>query len=334
MKKLLNDPAEFVEQTLDGLLAAHPDQFSRVPGHPQVLVRTGSPVQGKVTIITGGGSGHLPVFLGYVGEGLADGVAVGNVFASPSSEQIVAAARAAHGGSGCLFLYGNYMGDSMNFALAADELREEGIRVEEVRVSDDVASAPKENWQRRRAVAGLVFAYKIAGAAAQAGLGLDEVKAVAEDAVSRIRSMGVALTPCIVPSVGKPTFTIGDGEMEVGMGIHGEPGVARVPLETAADVANRLVQGILADGKLHRGDDVAVLVNGLGATPREELYILYRTIDALLKAEGLQVRRVYIGEYATSMEMAGASLTLFQLDARMERYLSAPAHSHLVPDLT
>ncbi|MDA8218488.1 MAG: dihydroxyacetone kinase subunit DhaK [Dehalococcoidales bacterium] len=327
MKKIINDPANFVDDTLEGILAAHPDKLRMAGDEKRAIVRADAPVQGKVAIATGGGSGHLPVFLGYVGRGLADGVAVGNVFASPSTRQMLAVTHAIHGGKGVLYLYGNYQGDTMNFDTAAEMADMDDIRVETVLVTDDVASAPPERWQTRRGVAGLLFAYKIAGAKAEESADLAAIKAAAEEAVANTRSMGVALSPCTVPEAGRPTFTIGEDEMEIGMGIHGEPGVRRGKLQSADEIAEQLTQAVLADLPFRAGDEVGVLVNGLGATPKEELYILYRKIKSLLDEAGVRVHRPYIGEYATSLEMAGASLSLLRLDDERKRLLDAPADS-------
>ncbi len=326
MKKIINEPMAFVDEMLEGILLAHSDQL-KATGDPRALVRADAPVAGKVAILTGGGSGHLPVFLGYVGQGLADGCSVGNVFSSPSAETMYEATLAAHGGAGCLYLYGNYSGDTMNFDMAAEMAAMEDIRVETVLVSDDVASAPRSQWQRRRGVAGLVFAYKVAGASAQEGASLDEVVAVTRRAVAQTCSMGVALSPCTVPAAGVPTFTIGADEMEIGMGIHGEAGVHRGKLESADQIAERLARAVLDDLPFTRGDRVAALVNGLGATPPEELYVLYRRVRQILEAEGIAVHRSYVGEYATSLEMAGASLTLLRLDDELARLIDAPAKS-------
>jgi dihydroxyacetone kinase-like protein len=284
-------------------------------------------VQGKVAILTGGGSGHLPVFLGYVGVGLADGCAVGNVFSSPSAETMYEATLATHGGAGALYLYGNYSGDVMNFDMAAEMADMDGVRVQTVLVADDVASAPRAEWQKRRGVAGLFFAYKIAGAKAEQGADLDEVVRVTHAAVASTSSMGVALSPCTVPAAGVPTFTIGEDEMEIGMGIHGEAGVRRGKLEPADRIAEQLARAAIDDQPIRRGDSVAVLINGLGATPREELYLLYRRVRQILDGEGIAVHRNYIGEYATSLEMAGASLSLLKLDDELTRLLDAPASS-------
>ncbi len=326
MKKIINEPMAFVDEMLEGILAAYPTQL-RATEDPRAIVRADAPVAGKVAILTGGGSGHLPVFLGYVGQGLADGVSVGNVFSSPSAETMYSATLATHGGAGCLYLYGHYSGDVMNFDMAAEMADMEGIRVETVLVADDVASAPRSNWPHRRGVAGLFLAYKVAGAMAATGADLDAVVRVTRRAVERTASMGVALTPCILPAAGRPTFTLGDDEMEIGMGIHGEAGVHRGKLESADRIADRLCGDVVADLGLHRGDRVVVLVNGSGATPPEELYVLYRRVRQLLDAAGIGVHRSYVGEYATSLEMAGASLSLLQVDDELAQLIDAPARS-------
>ena len=327
MKKILNDPRDFVDEMLDGIVKAHPADLKRAGGDARALVRADAPVKGKVAIATGGGSGHLPVFLGYVGKGLLDGVAVGNVFASPSAQTMYNVTKAIDGGKGVLYLYGNYGGDVMNFDMAAELSDLDGIRVETVLVTDDVASAPKGEEDRRRGVAGLFYAYKIAGAKADIGADLDEVVAVTRKALANTRSMGVALSPCIIPEVGRPGFQIGPDEMEIGMGIHGEPGIERGKLKTADEIAETIMEAILADGPYARGDEVSVLVNGLGATPLEELYIVYRRVDAILLENGIKVYRNYVGEFATSMEMAGMSITLVKLDEELKRLLDAPAYS-------
>lgn len=326
MKKILNDPQNFVYEMLEGLLKAHPKQLAYAD-ELHAIVRADAPVQGKVGLATGGGSGHLPVFLGYVGKGMLDGCAVGDVFQSPSAEQMLAVTRRIHGGKGVVYIYGNYGGDVMNFDMAAELADLEGIPVKTVLVKDDVASAPPEEAHRRRGVAGMVFAFKIAGAKADQGGSLDEVVAVTEKALANTRTMGVALSPCTVPVVGKPTFTIGEGEMEIGMGIHGEPGMKREKLQTADQIAERMTQAILEDLRPQAGDRLAVMVNGLGATPLEELYILYRQVHDILTGRGLTIHRAYIGEFATSMEMAGASLTFFKLDDELAALLDAPAQT-------
>jgi dihydroxyacetone kinase len=326
MQKLINSPDDFVDEVLEGILAAHPDYLRRA-GNPRAIVRADAPIAGKVAIATGGGSGHLPVFMGYVGRGLADGAAVGNVFASPSAEEMLAVTRAVDGGAGVLFLYGNYGGDVINFGLAAELALGEGIEVDTVLAADDVASAPKGEEARRRGIAGIFFLYKIAGASAAEGASLADVKAVTARAADNLRSMGVALSPATVPAAGRPTFELPEGEMEIGMGIHGEPGVERGPLRSADEVADQLIGAIVDDLHLAGDQRVDVLVNGLGGTPVEELYLLFRRTAQRLTQLGAVVRRAWVGEYATSLEMAGASVSVLRLDDELERLLDAPAES-------
>jgi dihydroxyacetone kinase len=327
MRKFINDPDAFVDEVLDGLVLSLPGRLRRLEDEPRAVVRADGDFQGRVTIATGGGSGHLPVFVGYVGRGLLDGCAVGNVFASPSADQMLAVTRAIDGGRGVLYLYGNYGGDRLNFDLAAELAGAEGIRVETVLARDDVASAPPERAGERRGIAGIFFGYKVAGGCAAAGEDLDAVAAAAEHALSRTRSMGVALSPCVLPAVGRPNFELPDGEMEIGMGIHGEPGVRRGPLLSADEIADDLVGRILEDLAAPAGAELAVLVNGLGATPPEELLILYRHAHVRLVDEGYRVERAYVGEYATSLEMAGASISLLHLDPALTGFLDAAAEA-------
>jgi dihydroxyacetone kinase len=262
-----------------------------------------------------------------VGRGLLDGCAVGNVFASPSAEVMLDVTKAIHGGAGVLYIYGNYGGDVMNFDMATELASMEDIEVRTVLVAEDVASAPAAEASRRRGVAGMVFAFKIAGAAAEGGASLDEVERLTRHALANTRTMGVALGPCTVPAAGVPTFTIGDDEMEIGMGIHGERGVRRGKLEPADVIADRLLEAVTAELDLDSTSRVAVLVNGLGATPLEELYILYRRVHQQLAKRGVTVYRPYVGEFATSMEMVGASLTILRLDDELVPLLDAPAES-------
>jgi dihydroxyacetone kinase len=325
VQKLLNDPAAFVDEATAGILRAHPEALRLAA--ERAIVRADAPVHGKVAIATGGGSGHLPLFLGYVGSGLADGAAIGNVFSSPSAEQMLSVTREINGGAGVLYLYGNYGGDVMNFDLAAELAAAEGIEVTTILGTDDVASAPRGEESRRRGVAGIVFLYKVAGARAAEGGSLVEVAAVTRRAAANVRTMGVGLAPCIIPAAGSPTFELDAGEMEIGIGIHGEPGIRRGGLEPADRVADYLVTALLADLPFRPGDEVAVLVNGLGATPEEELYILYRRVDELLRESDVTVHRVWVGEFATSLEMAGASLSLLRLDEELKRLIDAPARS-------
>jgi len=327
VKKLINDPNAFVDEMLEGLLAAHPDQLRSVSPDNRALVRADAPVAGHVGIVTGGGSGHLPVFLGYVGVGLCSGVAVGNVFSSPSMDQILAATRGVAAGEGVLYLFGNYGGDVMNFELAGELAAMEGIETATVLVADDVASAPADRAADRRGVAGMVLAWKCAGAAAERGDSLAQVADAARHALANTRSMGVGLSPTIIPAAGKPTFELADGEMELGIGIHGEPGVRRAALGTANEIADEILAAILADLALTRGDRVVVMINGLGATPLEELYILFRRVRMTLDGIGVIVHRPLVGEFATSLEMAGASITVMRLDDRLTQLIDAPARS-------
>lgn len=331
MKKLINDPHAVVDETISGILKAYPSHLRSAPGSRRALVRADAPVSGRVSIITGGGSGHLPLFLGYVGPGLLDAVAIGNVFSSPSADDMLAAIKEVDGGAGVLCLFGNYGGDRMNFELAAGMAREEGTHVELSIAADDVASAPRTEKSRRRGIAGIFFAYKIAGAKADSGASLSEVKAAVDAAIERTCTIGVALSPCTIPAVGEPNFTIGEDEMELGMGIHGEPGIERTKIKKAAEVADLMAQRLIDDLPFAAGDHVAALVNGLGATPMEELFILYDRFHDFLEARGIVVDRVYVGEYATSMEMAGASFSLLRLTDEFTTLLDAPAFSPFLP---
>jgi dihydroxyacetone kinase-like protein len=325
MKKLLNAPSAYVDETLDGLVLAHPEIYARP--ERRVLARAGGVAKGKVGIVTGGGSGHLPVFGGYVGKGLLDAAAIGEVFASPPAETMAAAMRQANGGAGVLRLYGNYGGDSMNFDMAGEMIElEDGIVSTSVKLADDVASAKPEEKEKRRGVAGMVYAFKIAGARAEEKADLGQVTETARQAAEAVRSIGVALTPVTVPQAGKPTFTIGDDEIEMGMGIHGEPGIWRDKLKPADAIADEMFDRLDSDRPLSRGDHVSVLVNSLGATPLEELYILYRRIASRLSDKGVTIVMPLVGRYATSMEMTGATLTICRLDGTLERLLKAPAH--------
>ena len=327
MKKIINEPASFVDEFVEGILLAHPDLL-RTPGDDlRVMVRADAPVAGKVGIITGGGSGHLPLFKGYVGRGLLDGVAIGNVFSSPSSSQVLETTKAVDGGAGVLYLYGNYGGDVFNFDLATDMAELEGIETRTVLGRDDVASQPKERAADRRGVAGIMFAFKAAGAAAERGDSLEQVTTVAEDIIDHTATMGVGLSPTILPTTGKPSFDLSEGEMEVGIGIHGEPGFHRGELETADKIAETITDRLVTDLGLTPGARVAVLVNGMGATPLEELYLLFRRVHQILTEKGITIQKNYVGEYATSLEMAGASISLLALNDDRLALLNAPAES-------
>ncbi len=324
MKKVLNDPFAYVDEMLEGLCAAYPDYYRRLGPENRVIARAGGAVKGKVGIVSGGGSGHLPVFTGYVGKGLLDACAIGDVFSSPSVDQMTAAIQAANGQAGVLRLYGNYGGDNMNFDMAGEMLEMEGVETTTVRVADDVASASLAERSKRRGVAGLVYTYKIAGAKAETMADLRQVTAVAQKAADACRSVGVALTPCTIPSVGRPTFQISEDEMEIGMGIHGEPGVRRGPLRRADAIADEMIAHLFADMPLKSRDRVSVLVNSLGATPLEELFIIYRSVARKMNDLGVEIVMPLVGRYATSMEMAGLSITFCKLDEELEALLKAP----------
>ena len=324
MKKILNDPFAYVDEMLQGLCLAHPQYYKQAGTAGRVIVRTDGPIKGKVGIVSGGGSGHLPVFTGYVGKGLLDACAIGDIFSSPAVDQVVEAIRAANGGAGVLRLYGNYGGDNMNFDMAGEMVEMEAIATTTVRVADDVASASLAERSKRRGVAGLVYAYKITGAKADQRATLDEVTRIAQKAADACRSVGVALTPCTVPAVGRPTFEISETEMEVGMGIHGEPGVRRGPMRPADAIADEMLSLLLADMPLTSGDRISILVNSLGATPSEELYITYRHVARKIAGLGVEIVTPLVGRYATSMEMAGMSMTFCKLDSELEALLKAP----------
>lgn len=323
-KKLINDPFAAVDESLEGFVAAHADIVALA--EPRVVVRR-SPAAGKVGIVVGGGSGHEPAFAGYVGTGMADAAACGNIFASPPPNVVLAAIRAANMGRGVLMAYGNYAGDVMNFGLAAQMATAEGIEVREIRVADDVASAPKQESGKRRGIAGDIIVFKCIGAAAERGLSLAEVERIGLAASAATRSIGVALSACEVPGSGRPTFELAGGEMEIGMGVHGEPGIERGPLRPADEVAQALVDAILADAGDLGAREVALLVNGLGATAHLEQYILYRGARRALEAAGFSVVRSYVGEFITSLEMTGASVTVTVLDGELSTLLDAEART-------
>lgn len=330
MKKIINKSEDFIKEMLEGIYLAHGDMVGYAGDDLHCLVSKHKK-PGKVGIATGGGSGHLPLFLGYVGEGMLDGCSIGDVFQSPSAEQMLAVTKEIDSGAGVLYIYGNYNGDIFNFDMAAEMADfEEGIRVQSVVAGEDVASAgPAEPGAKntRRGVAGIFFVYKCAGAAADEMMPLEEVKRIAEKACANVRTMGVALTPCVVPRVGKPSFEIADDEMEIGMGIHGEPGIRRGKLLPADEIVAEMMEPIIADIPYKSGDEVAVLINGLGGTPLEEQYVVYRKVDEILKAKGIRPYKVYVGEYATSLEMAGMSISLLKLDDELKKLIDKPANT-------
>jgi dihydroxyacetone kinase-like protein len=327
MKKIINTPERVVDEMLEGIIRAYPGHLKTAPGTKRTVMLTEAPVKGKVAIITGGGSGHLPLFLGYTGQGLIDGTAVGDVFSSPSSNEIFTLSKAVHGGKGVLYLYGNYGGDVLNFDMAAEMAEDEGIETATSLGTDDVASAPADEKKKRRGIAGILYAYKIAGAKAASGASLQAVKEWTDRAIENTRTMGVALSPCTIPAAGEPTFTIGEDEMEIGMGIHGEKGVERERLKTADEIAERMTTRVIDDLPFKGGDEVSVLVNGLGATAPQELFILFRKVSMILEDHKIKIYKSFIGEYATSMEMKGASISLFKLDEGLKALLDAPCHS-------
>lgn len=317
MNRVINNPDMVVEDMLKGLMCAHPELVSD-PENPRVIKHRGAPKAGKVGIVSGGGSGHEPAFLGYVGEHLIDAVAVGEIFSSPTAKSFFDAIKAADGGAGVACLYGNYAGDNMNVKMALKLAERAGIAVKTVVANDDVASAVKGDEAKRRGVAGEILMWKTAGACAATGGTLDEVIAVAQKTIARTRSIGIGLTSCTIPAVGKANFHIADGQMEVGIGHHGEPGIHVSAIVPASEMAKIMVEAVLRDLPFKRGDRVAVLVSGLGATPLMEQYILYDGVAGLLAEAGIVVAVPLVGNFFTSLEMMGVTLSLLQLDDELE----------------
>lgn len=321
IKKFLNNPDDAVDEMLEGAVKAHSRYLLPIGGSHRALVARNGPRSGKVGLVIGGGTGHEPMFLGYVGRGMADAVAIGNVFSSPPPDPIVRCAEAVSGGAGVLFVYGNYTGDVMNFEMAAELLEERGIKVRTVLTTDDIASSPVADRDGRRGIAGNAFIFKIAGAACDLGLPLEACEAVTRKANARTYTIGVALEPCSLPQIRRPTFELGPDDMEVGIGIHGEPGVARERLKTADAIVDTAVDAIFKEMAATPGERVAVLVNSFGATPMMELYILYRRVEQRLSARGIVVEANWIGPYCTSLDMVGASITIMHLDDELSRLL-------------
>ena len=322
MKKIINKPSDFVEESIDGLIKSHPDVYALAKDNGRVITRA-KKASKKVGIVTGGGSGHLPVFTGYVGTGFLDACAIGSVFASPSVEQMVSAIKNADNGNGVLCIIGNYGGDVMNFEMACEMVEAEGIKTKKIIVADDIASASVEEKSKRRGIAGMIFVFKIAGAIAESGASLEEVFNTASEANTNIRTLGVALSPCILPEAGKPTFEINDDEIEIGMGIHGEPGIKREKLKPANELVDDLYKRIIIDSKLTANDNIAIMINSLGATPLEELYIVSKRVNENLSSSKINNIKTYVGRYATSMEMAGMSITTLKLNDNLKKYLLA-----------
>lgn len=325
MQRFVNNPDYIVEDMVKGFLKAHDDLIVKNEKNDRVVQYKNAPVEGKVGLVTGGGSGHEPAFLGYVGENMMDAVAVGEVFSSPSAQAFYDAFMAADSGKGVACLFGNYAGDNMNVKMAIRKAKKQGVTVKYVTATDDVASSPKETKEKRHGIAGGVFMWKAGGAKAAMGADLDEVIATAQKAVDNTRSICVGLSPCAIPAVGHPNFDIKEGDMEFGIGHHGEPGINVQKLKPAKEIANDMAKAVIDDLEPADGDEVAVLLSGLGATPIMELYVLYDEIEAYLKEQGLSIYKVLIGDYVTSLDMNGAALTVMKLDEELKELLDYDA---------
>lgn len=326
MQRIINDPDRVVEDMLQGFVKCHAD-LVLTTGNPRVLAFKDAPIDGKTGIVTGGGSGHKPAFIGYIGRNMVDAVAVGEIFSSPTARSFYDAFKAADAGQGVACLYGNYAGDNMNVKMAIELAEEDGITVKTVIANDDVPSAPKTEREKRRGVAGEVLMWKVGGAKAALGGTLDEVIAAARKAIDNTRSIGIGLTPCVIPAVGKPNFSIEPGKMEVGIGHHGEPGIEVTDLKTADEMAEMMVDVILPDLPFEAGDEVVALVSGLGATPVMELYILYNKVAELLGEKAINVYRPYVGDYFTSLDMMGVTVTLMKLDDELKELIDLDCDS-------
>lgn len=324
MKKIVNTDKEIVAEMIEGFLTAYGSDFKKVDGVNGVLKKD---IKNKVSLLIGGGSGHEPMFLGFIGEGLADGVAIGNVFAAPTPDLILETTKQLDQGHGVLYVYGNYSGDLLNFDMAAELAELEGIQIKTVLVSDDVASAPADKKHNRRGIAGDVFVIKIAGAAANTGLSLDETAKIAQKASDSTFSVGVALSPGTIPGLEKPTFDIPDDEIEFGMGIHGEPGVERTKMMEADELTDKMLNYLLKESSITKEDEVAVLVNGLGSTTLLELFIVSRRIKEVLAERDIQIHDLDVNNYCTTQEMGGFSISLIKLDKELKRFYDAPASS-------
>ena len=324
MKKIINQPRNVVEEMIEGFVFAYGDDLEKVDNH-NGLVRKNR--KNKVAIIIGGGSGHEPLFLGFLGDGLADGVSIGNVFAAPTPDNIQEVALAAESGKGVLFIYGNYEGDVLNFDMGAELLEMDGIVSQTVKVNDDIASASPEQKENRRGIAGDVFVIKIAGAAAEKGLSLQEVSQVAQKACDNSFSIGVALQAGTMPDTGKPNFVLKDDEIELGMGIHGEPGMERTKMMSADDLTDRMVNKLLTEGNIKPEEEVCVLINGLGSTTLMELLIVSKKVAKMLNERRIKCYDLDVDSYCTTQEMAGFSITIMKLDRDLKEYYDAPANS-------
>ena len=320
MKKIINNPSDFVEESIQGLVISHPDIYTFASDNQRVIKRTNM-AKNKVGIVSGGGSGHLPVFTGYVGKGMLDACAVGSVFASPSVDQIASAIRNGNNGNGVLCVIGNYGGDVMNFEMACEIVKSEGIETKMIIVSDDIASASIEDKSKRRGIAGLIFAFKIAGSSSENGASLEDVFHLTLSANNNLRTIGVAVSSCILPEVGKPTFELKNDEIEIGMGIHGEPGIKREKLRKADLLVDDLCRIIFEDFKISNSDKVSIMINSLGATPLEELYIVSKRVNEIFSNQDIEIVKSYVGRYATSLEMAGMSISVLKLDNNLKKAL-------------
>lgn len=326
MQRIMNNPDYIVDDMLKGFVKAHSDLVTTIPENPRVIKAIDAPAN-RVGVITGGGSGHKPAFIGYLGYNMLDAVAVGEICSSPTAKAFLDAIKAADAGKGVACLYGNYSGDNMNVKMAVKMAKREGVEVKTVVANDDVASAPKDEREKRRGVAGEVFMWKIGTAKAKLGGDIDEVIAAAQKAIDNTRSIGIGLKPCTLPAVGHPNFEIKPGTMEVGIGHHGEPGIEVCPLESADKMAKRMVDLVTADYPFEKGDELSIIVSGLGATPVMELYVLYNEIENLLSDMGIKVYRTYVGNYFTSLEMMGVSLTAMKMDDELKELLDLEADS-------
>lgn len=326
MQRFINDPDNLVDEMISGFKLAHSDLVSGTK-NKRVLKFIEAPVEGKVGIVTGGGSGHKPAFIGYLGKNMVDAVAVGEIFTSPAAISFFDAFKAADSGRGVACLYGNYSGDNMNVKMAQKMAEKEGILVKKVLANDDVPSAPKTEREKRRGVAGEILMWKIGGAKAATGASLDEVIASAQKAIDNTRSIGIGLTPCTIPAVGKPNFFIEPGKMEIGIGHHGEPGIEVADLKTADEIAKISCDILLSDLPFNGGDEIVVLISGLGATPVMEQYVFYRKVAEIMKDNNIRIHKSFVGNYFTSLDMMGITLTMLKLDPELKELLDYPANA-------
>jgi len=326
MQRIINNPNDVVNDMINGFIKAHKDIVEKTENN-RVLKYKKAPIKNKVGIVTGGGSGHKPAFIGYIGENMLDAVAIGEIFSSPTAKAFYDAFKTADSGKGVACLYGNYAGDNMNVKMAIKMAEKDGIVVKTVIADDDVASAPKEEKNKRRGVAGEVLMWKIAGAKAALGGNLDEVILVAQKAIDNTKSVGIGLTPCTIPALGKPNFVIEEGKMELGIGHHGEPGIKVIDLKTADEMAEMMLDIILPDLPFVSNNEVVVLISGLGATPIMELYILYAKIAEILAHKNIKIYRPYVGDYFTSLDMMGVTVTLMKVDNELKELIDLSANS-------